>query len=49
MLGILEISDSLLRKVAAKSCEKGETIHNFSFKVDVESVMDAIKLADKLG
>lgn len=49
VLGLKDVSDDELKKVAAASCAEGETIHNMPFKVTPEDVFAAIKVADKLG
>ena len=48
-LGLKDVPDEDLKKVAAASCAEGETIHNMPFKVTPEDVFAAIKVADKLG
>ncbi len=48
-LGLKEVSDEDLWKVAEKAVAPGETIHNEPFEVDAEKVFNAIKVADSLG
>ena len=48
-LGIANISDEQLRKIAEASCNKYKPIHNEPFKVLPEGVVDAMKAADKWG
>lgn len=47
-LGITEITDQKILKVAEASCVEEETIHNMPFKVDAEMVKDAILAVDVL-
>ncbi len=47
-LGIKEIKEEDIMKVARASCKEGETIHNMPFKVTAEMVKDAILAADNL-
>ncbi|WP_041424025.1 glycerol dehydrogenase [Thermosediminibacter oceani] len=48
-LGIKEVKEADIRKVAEASCAEGETIHNMPFKVTPEDVYNAILGADALG
>ncbi|MDN5330877.1 MAG: glycerol dehydrogenase [Tepidanaerobacteraceae bacterium] len=48
-LGIKEVKEEDIRKVAEASCAEGETIHNMPFKVTPEDVYNAIMGADALG
>jgi glycerol dehydrogenase len=48
-LGIKEVKEEDIRKVAEASCAEGETIHNMPFKVMPEDVYNAILGADALG
>lgn len=48
-LGIGDISEEKLLKVAEASCIEDETIHNMPFEVNPGLVKDAILAADKLG
>ncbi|MCR4430366.1 MAG: glycerol dehydrogenase [Tepidanaerobacteraceae bacterium] len=48
-LGIKEVKESDIRKVAEASCAEGETIHNMPFEVAPEDVYSAIIGADALG
>ncbi|WP_018248413.1 glycerol dehydrogenase [Orenia marismortui] len=48
-LGIEELDEDEIFKVAEASCAEGETIHNMPFKVEAEMVKDAILAVDRLG
>ncbi|WP_422447134.1 glycerol dehydrogenase [Thermoanaerobacterium sp. DL9XJH110] len=48
-LGIKEVKEADIRKVAEVSCAENETIHNMPFKVTPEDVYSAILGADALG
>lgn len=48
-LGLKDITEEQLRRVAEASTAEGETIHNMPFKVDAKMVSDAILAADALG
>lgn len=48
-MGVKQIKEEELRKVAEISCAEGETIHNMPFKVTAEDVYAAILAADSLG
>lgn len=48
-IGVKEISDEMLYKVAEKACIPEESIHAMPFPITIESVMAAIKTADKIG
>lgn len=47
-LGITEVSEEKILKVAEASCAEGETIHNMPFAVNAEMVKDAILAVDAL-
>ncbi|MDP0506036.1 MAG: glycerol dehydrogenase [Fusobacterium sp. JB019] len=48
-MGIKDNVNEKIKKVAAASCNEGETIHNFLYEIVPEMVYNAILLADKLG
>jgi len=48
-MGIKEVKQADIQKVAETSCAEGETIHNMPFKVTPEDVYAAILGADALG
>jgi glycerol dehydrogenase len=48
-IGIDEITEEKIRRVAVAACAEGETIHNMPFKVTPDQVYAAILVADKLG
>ncbi len=48
-LGIENVSDAELMKVAEASCAEGETIFNMPFEVTAYDVFSAMKIADKLA
>lgn len=48
-LGVKNIKEEELRKVAEASVAEGETIHNMPFPVTADAVYSAILAADKLG
>lgn len=48
-LGVDEVTDDKIRKVAEASCAEGETIYNMPFEVTVDSVVSAIHVAHRLG
>jgi len=48
-IGLKDVSDDDLRKVAQAATAEGETIHNEPFKVTTEKVFFAIKVADAIG
>lgn len=48
-LGLEQVTDEELMKVARISCEAGETIYNLPFPVTPEDVFAAIKTADQMG
>ncbi len=48
-LGIEDVSDEDLMRVANASCAQGETIHNMPFEVTPEAVFAAMKVADRLS
>ena len=48
-IGLAEVSDDDLRKVALAACAKEETIHNEPYPVSVDAVIAALKTADRFG
>ncbi len=48
-LGIENVSDADLMKVATASCSEGETIFNMPFEITPEAVFSAMKVADTLS
>ncbi len=48
-LGIVDVTEEKLMKVATAACAPGETIHNMPFPVTPMDVYGAILVADKLG
>ena len=48
-MGINEVNEEDIRKVAETSCTEGETIHNMPFVVTADDVYAAILGADTLG
>lgn len=48
-LGITEVTEEKLMKVAKAACAEGETIYNMPFEIKPEDVYAAILAADKLG
>ncbi len=48
-LGIEDVTDDELMKVANASCVEGETIHNMPFEVTPKLVFSAMKIADELS
>ena len=48
-MGIREVKEEDIKKVAEASCAEGETIHNMPFKVTPKDVYSAILTADSLG
>ena len=48
-LGVAALSAERLREVAEKTCIPEESVHAMPFPVTVESVMGAIRTADRLG
>lgn len=48
-LGIVDVTEEKLMKVAIAACAQGETIHNMPFPVTPRDVYGAILVADKLG
>ena len=48
-LGITDINEEKILKVAKASCKEGETIHNMPTKMTPDKVKNAILLADKMG
>ncbi|MEG0296952.1 MAG: glycerol dehydrogenase [Clostridium sp.] len=47
-MGVKEINNEDIMRVAVKSCEKGDTMHNMPFKVTPEDVYAAILATDAL-
>lgn len=48
-IGLKDVTDEDLMKVAEAATAEGETIHNEAFKVTPEKVFYALKTADKIG
>jgi glycerol dehydrogenase len=48
-IGLSDISDADLMKVAEATCAEGETIHNEPIPVTPEMVFSAVKMADAFG
>lgn len=48
-IGLAEVSDAELRKVAEGACREGETIHHEPLPVSVEAVVAALKTANRFG
>lgn len=48
-LGITEIKEEEIRKVAEIACAEGDTLHNMPFPVDSQIVYDAIMSANAMG
>ncbi|WP_123054172.1 glycerol dehydrogenase [Clostridium sp. JN-1] len=48
-MGISEVKEEDIRKVAEAACAEGETIHNMPFKVTADDVYAAIMAADAFG
>jgi len=48
-IGLINVTDEELRKVADAATVPGETIHNEPFVVSSDMVLDAIKTADAIG
>ena len=48
-LGVTEIKEDEIKKVAVLACAPGETIYNMPFEVTPETVYAAILTADKIG
>ncbi|MCF8047810.1 MAG: iron-containing alcohol dehydrogenase [Desulfarculaceae bacterium] len=48
-LGLEEVADQELRRVAEKACAPGETMHKEPYETSPEVVVDAIKAADARG
>lgn len=48
-MGISDVKEEELMKVAELACGEGETIHNMPFKVEPQDVYAAILIADELG
>jgi glycerol dehydrogenase len=48
-IGITDLSDDLLRRIATRTTAAGETIHNEPFEVTPAMVADAVRAADAAG
>ena len=48
-IGLRELDEEMLNRIAERSTAKGETIHNEPFEVTAEVVSDAIRAADATG
>ena len=48
-IGLSDISDADLMKVAESACAEGETIHNEPIPVTTEMVFSALKVTDAFG
>lgn len=48
-IGLVDITDEDLMKVATLACAEGETIHNEPFEITAENVMYALKTMDSIG
>jgi glycerol dehydrogenase len=48
-IGLADVSDTDLSKVAEAACAKGETIHNEPSPVSPERVLASIRVADAFG
>ena len=48
-IGLSDISDADLMKVAESTCAEGETIHNEPIPVTLEMVFSAVKTTDAFG
>jgi glycerol dehydrogenase len=48
-IGLADVSDDLLRRVAQRATQEGETIHNEPVPIDAERVADALRAADAEG
>jgi len=48
-LGIVDVTEEKLMRVATAACAPGETIHNMPFPVTPADVYGAILVADRLG
>lgn len=48
-IGLKEVTDDELRKVAKASVKEGETIHNEAIPVTADTVFNALKMADQYG
>jgi glycerol dehydrogenase len=48
-IGLSDVTDEELYKVAEAACAKGETIHNEPSPVSPEQVVASIRLADAFG
>jgi glycerol dehydrogenase len=48
-IGLAEVSDDDLRRVAEGACREGESIYNESCPISVDAVVAALKAADKFG
>ena len=48
-IGVTQVTEQKIKKVAGASCAAGETIHNEPFLVQADSVYAAILAADAIG
>jgi glycerol dehydrogenase len=48
-IGLMELPQDMLKRIAARATAKGETIHNEPFEVRPDMVVDAILAADAMG
>ncbi len=48
-IGLAEVSEDDLRRVAEAACREGESIHHESCPVSVDAVVAALRTADKFG
>lgn len=49
MLGLNQVTDIHLRKIAEFACRPGSRMHNMSFPVTIENAVSALRHADKLA
>ena len=48
-IGLADVTDDELKRVAEKTCDKAENIYNEPFEITPAAVYDAIKSADSEG
>jgi glycerol dehydrogenase len=48
-IGLAEVSEDDLRRVAEAACREGESIHHESYPVSADAVVAALRTADKFG
>jgi glycerol dehydrogenase len=48
-VGLADPSDEILRRIAQRATQEGETIHNEPVAITAERVVDAIRIADREG